>query len=169
MKVEKQRNDELQKVADLIEDIKFGMLTSQDEKGRLISRPMAALEMDAAGTLWFFTKQHSGKVAQVEGESPQVNISFEDADDASYVSIAGRAEVLHDRAKIEELWSPMAKPWFKGGKDDPELMLLKVKTERADYWDSNSSKMVRLFEIAMSSMTGKNYAEGDQGTVEQRG
>lgn len=166
MKTERQHNPELQKIADLVEDIDIAMLTSQDGD-HLMSRPMAALQMDEDGSLWFFTQAHSGKVAQVAVDSPQVNVAFSDEDDASYVSVSGRAEVSRDRAKIDELWTPMAKPWFKD-KDDPELALLKVTTERADYWDSSSSKMVRLFEMARAAVTGTSYGEGDHGTVRNK-
>ncbi len=162
MKTAEQSNEGMKKVADLIDDIGIGMLTSEDAHGSLVSRPMQALEIDAAGSLWFFTSADSHKV----DESPKVNVAFADADDASYVSVSGRGALVKDRAKIDELWTAMAKPWFPNGKDDPNLALLRVDVDSAEYWDSNSSKMVRLMAMAASSIAGKPIGMGENRTVQ---
>ena len=155
----------MEKVRELIGDIKTGMLTTQDESGKLFSRPMATMQMDEQGTLWFLTKEHSPKAGQIK-QNYQVNVAYAHPDEASYVSISGTAEELTDRAKIDELWSAMAKPWFPEGKDDPELAVLKVTTETAEYWDSTSSRMIRLFEMARAALTGDTYKEGDNKVVQ---
>jgi general stress protein 26 len=54
-----------------------------------------------------------------------MNSADADPDRQRYVSVAGRAWLLRDRAKIDELWSPLYKAWFPDGKDDPELALLR--------------------------------------------
>lgn len=149
----------------MVEDIRIAMMTTVDEGGHLVSRPMAMMQMDADGTLWFFTKKSSPKVDQIEHNEQQVNLSFADVGNASYVSISGTAQELDDRAKIDELWSPMAKPWFHDGKDDPQLTLLKVHTDMAEYWDSTSSRMIRLLEMARAAITGDTYREGENRKV----
>lgn len=149
----------------MVEDIRIAMMTTVDEGGHLVSRPMAVMQMDADGTLWFFTQKSSPKVDQIEHNEQQVNLSFADVGDASYVSISGTAQELDDRAKIDELWSPMAKPWFPEGKDDPQLTLLKVHTDMAEYWDSTSSRMIRLLEMARAAVTGDTYKEGQNRKV----
>ena len=40
----------------------------------------------------------------------------------------------NDRAVIERLWNPFVAAWFKGGKDDPNLALLRFDAERAEIW-----------------------------------
>jgi len=161
METQQQKNAGLEKIKDMVDDIRIAMMTTQDEQGNLVSRPMACMQMDADGTLWFFTKKASPKVTQVEQHDDKVNLSFADASDSDFVSISGTAKELDDRAKIDELWSDMAKPWFPKGKDDPELTLLKVHTELAEYWDSNDSRLVRLFEMARAAVTGDTYKEGE--------
>jgi general stress protein 26 len=153
------------KIKDLITGIRTGMLTTLDESGHLVSRPMACMSVDDDGSLWFFTKKHSAKVEQIEQTKHQVNVSFADTDDASYVSVSGHADEVDDRVKIAELWSPMVKPWFPNGQDDPELTLLHVQTDVAEYWDSASSRMVRLAEMARAIVTGDTYKEGEYGKV----
>jgi general stress protein 26 len=160
-----QQNTDLEKVKEMVEDIRIAMMTTVDEGGHLVSRPMAVMQMDADGTLWFFTKKSSPKVNQIEHNEQQVNLSFADVGDASYVSISGIAQELDDQAKIDELWSPMAKPWFPEGKDDPQLTLLKVHTDMAEYWDSTSSRMIRLLEMARAAVTGDTYGEGENRKV----
>lgn len=165
METQTQHNTDLEKVKEMVEDIRIAMMTTVDEGGHLVSRPMAVMQMDADGTLWFFTQKSSPKVDQIEHNEQQVNLSFADVGDASYVSISGTAQELDDRAKIDELWSPMAKPWFPEGKDDPQLTLLKVHTDMAEYWDSTSSRMIRLLEMARAAVTGDTYKEGQNRKV----
>lgn len=161
METQQQNNPKLEKVKDMVDDIRIAMMTTTDEGGNLVSRPMACMQMDADGTLWFFTKKSSPKVEQVEQHDNKVNLSFADAGDSDFVSISGTAQELDDRAKIDEIWSDMAKPWFPKGKEDPELTLLKVHTDMAEYWDSNDSRMVRFLEMARSIVTGTTYKEGE--------
>lgn len=161
MKSLPQRHDGMKKIVDLIEGIDVAMLTTRSSDGRLFSRPMAPLEIDADGSLWFFTSERSAKVHQLDS----VNLAFTDEDDATYVSISGRAGVVDDRARIEQLWTVAAKPWFPSGKDDPDLVLLRVDTDIAEYWDANSSKMVRLLAMAASALSGKPVGLGEHEVV----
>ncbi|MEZ0607134.1 pyridoxamine 5'-phosphate oxidase family protein [Fibrella sp. WM1] len=161
METQTQHNPQLEKVKEMVEDIRIAMMTTVDEQGNLVSRPMACMQMDADGTFWFFTQKSSPKVDQIQHNENKVNLSFADVSDADYVSISGTSQELDDRAKIDELWSDMAKPWFPKGKDDPELTLLKVRAELAEYWDSNDSRIVRLFEMARAAVTGDTYKEGE--------
>ena len=150
MKKATQRNEGMQKAADMIEHVKVGMLTTADETDRLTSRPMYTLEMDADGAIWFFTKAHSGKTHALD----HINLTFTDPGDADFLSITGSAVLVQDRAKIDELWGPATIPWLRGGKDDPEVALLKVTIDSAEIWDANDSTMVRLIAMAAAAVTG---------------
>jgi len=158
-------NKQLEKVLDIIEDVQIAMMTTVDDQGNLVSRPMAALQVDEDGTIWFFTKRSSPKVDQIDNNENRVNLSFASVSDADYVSVSGRAQELNDRAKIDELWNPMAKAWFPEGKDDPDLVLLKVHTDMAEYWSANDSKMVRLFQQATAAITGNPPDMGENEKV----
>lgn len=153
METKPQKNEQLEKVRKIVGDVKIAMMTTVDEAGHLTSRPMAAMQMDEAGCIWFFTQKSSPKVDQIEQNERQVNLAFADVSNADYVSISGTADELDDRAKIDELWNPMAKAWFPNGKDDPDLTLLRVKTQMAEYWSSNDSRMVRLFQQLKAAVT----------------
>ena len=57
------------------------------------------------------------------------------------------------------------KAWFPEGKDDPNLCLIKVKTDEAHYWDADSTKMVEVLKIVTSVITGKHLGEGVHGDL----
>ncbi len=139
---------------DMISHIKFAMLTTSDEDGSLRSRPMANKQGDEFdGALWFFTRASSHKVDEVE-KAHEVNVSFSDPEKQSYVSVSGTAELVRDRAKAEELWTPMTGIWFQNGLEDPDLALLKVTVSKAEFWDNPSSKMVQAFGVARAAVSG---------------
>ncbi len=165
MDTEQQNNKEMDKVRKLVEDIRIAMMTTVDEHDNLVSRPMAALQVDEDGTLWFFTKRSSPKVDQIDNNSHRVNLTFSNVSDADYVSISGKAQELDDRAKVDELWNPQAKAWFPDGKDDPDLVLLKVHTDMAEYWSSSDSTMVRFFQQATAVVTGNPPKMGENKKV----
>ena len=160
MKTATQTNPNFAHVAQLIEGISIAMLTTVEADGMLASRPMAALEMDASGALWFFTDVHSSKVEHLRA----ANLSFTDPDRGTYVSLSGRGEMDTDRNHIEQLWTPFAKPWFPDGPDSPNLALLKFIPDTADCWDAPNSKMVRTFGVIASIVAGKPLGMGEHGS-----
>lgn len=164
MDVQQQATDNMEKVAELVKEIRFAMLTTAEPDGTLHSRPMSTLQMDEEGCLWFFTGEHSYKVGDVDQQA-RVNLAYARPDKQDYLSISGTAEVVHDRAKMEELWTPWLKPWFQDGLDDPELVLLKVHVDEANYWDAPGSAVKRLYGLAKGILTGNTDALGGQGSA----
>ena len=139
---------------ELIDAINFAMLTTVTPGGVLRSRPMATQQFDAkTGSIWFLTSSDSPKVDEIADEQ-QVGLSYAEPSNQRYVSVSGRARVIRDKAKAAELWTPAAKIWFPDGVDDPRLVLLCIEVEAAEYWDSPSSKMVKLFGLAKLAVTG---------------
>ena len=165
METKPQNNPQLEKVRELIGDIRIAMMTTVDSQGNLVSRPMAVQQVDEDGTIWFFTQRSSPKVDQIDNNQHRVNVAFASVSDASYVSVSGTADELDDRAKIDELWDPQAKAWFPKGKDDPELILLKVHTDMAEYWNASDSRMVRFFQQATAAITGNPPKMGENEKV----
>jgi general stress protein 26 len=158
--------DDLEKLREMIKDIDFCMLTTVDENGDLHSRPMSSNgDIDGNGDLWFFTYSSSHKVAEI-GKAPKVNASFSDTDKHRYVSVTGAAQLVRDRAKIEELWRPQFKIWFPKGTDEPDIALLRVSAEKAEYWDSPSSSIARAFYFVSALVTGTEMGGGENKKVE---
>ena len=149
-----QHQKHVAKLAKLIKGIKFAMLTTAMPDGTLRSRPMATQQMDFDGALWFFTYYSSGKVDEIRSDQ-HVNVSYADPSDNRYVSVSGRAMIIRDRKKSEELWTELHRAWFPKGLDDPNLALLRVDVNEAEYWDSPSSKVVQLAGFVKAMVTGK--------------
>ena len=158
--------NDLEKLRELVKDIDFCMLTTVDEGGGLHSRPMSSNgDIDENGDIWFFTNASSHKVSEI-AKLPKVNVSFADPDKQRYVSVSGTAQLVRDRAKIDELWRPEFKIWFPEGKDDPEVALLCVSLEKAEYWDSPSSTIGYALSFVSSLVTGKQPDMGENKKVD---
>jgi general stress protein 26 len=155
----------VQKLADLIRDMKFAMLTTLDPDGSIRSRPMATQKSEFDGDLWFFTGKNSGKINSIQNDQ-HVNVAYADSDGQRYVSVSGRAEIITDRKKISELWTPAMKAWFPKGVDDPDISLIRVRAESAEYWDSPSSPIVHLIGFAKAIITGERPQLGDNERME---
>ena len=159
------RENDLEKLRELVKDIDFCMLTTIDEGGDLHSRPMSSNgDIDADGDIWFFTSASSHKVSEIN-QLPKVNVSFADPENQRYISVSGTAQLVRDRAKIDELWRPEFKIWFPEGKDDPEVALLRVSLEKAEYWDSPSSTIGYALSFVSSLVTGKQPDLGENRKV----
>jgi general stress protein 26 len=148
-----QYTDQLNDLAAKIKQVEFGMFTSSNDSRILTSRPMTQQQVDALGNMWFFVSDQEAFTRDLLGNA-QVNVAFSDIHDNLYVSVTGRAELLRDRIKAEELWSEKVAAWFPGGLDDPHLALIKVKIQSAEYWDAPSSKMTQFFSMAKAAFTG---------------
>jgi len=144
--------DGVAKVAELVERASICMLTTMTADGRHLARPMALQEVEFDGDLWFFAASDSAKVDQVRS-NPQVNVSFSNNKQSEWTSIAGAAEVIDDRGKAQQLWSPTLKAWFPDGLETPELILIKVHADGAEYWSGPSSKLVRLIGGIRAAVT----------------
>jgi general stress protein 26 len=151
--------NDTQRLAKLVEKIQFTMLTTVNkDDGSLRSRPMTLQEREFDGDFWFFASKHMAAVEDLRSDSA-VNLAFADPAHSRYVSVVGMGEVVDDKAKAAALWKPALKAWFPEGLDDPELTLIRVQVESADFWETPSSKVVQLAGFAKAMLTGKR-AEG---------
>lgn len=159
---QRSHEDDVAKLRGLIKHIGIGMLTTVDNRdGTLRSRPMSTNgEVEFDGDVWFFTYGSAHKVEEIERQ-PQVNVSFSNPEKQEYVSLTGTAHLVTDRAKIEQLWRPHLKAWFPDGADTPDIALLKVNVEKAEYWDAPSGIVAHVFSLAKAAVTGQPATPGD--------
>ncbi len=153
----------ISKVTDIINDSKIGMLTTINEAGALVSRPLAVQDVKDDGDMWFFTGLGTSQVAHVRADA-RVNVAF--GKNTEWVSVAGTAEVVTDRAEIHELWNQAVEAWFPDGPDTPEVVLLHVESDSAEYWHSPGGRAATVLQWAKSRVTGKQMDTGESGTVE---
>jgi general stress protein 26 len=162
---EKTEQEKRETVKELIKNARISMLTTMTADGKHVSRPMALQDVEFDGDLWFFAYSDSDVIAQI-GANPQVNVSFSDEKQNNWISISGAAVRVDDRAKAEELWSAPLKAWFPDGLDTPNLTLIKVHADTAEYWESaHSSRVITLIGYAKAAVTGKTPDAGENETV----
>ncbi len=160
-----EQHPDIQKLAEMMKGIKFAMLTTIEDDGSLHSRPMTTQEVEFDGDLWFFTRADAPKVWEA-GQHRQVNVSFADPGKSKFISASGKAQLVRDRAKMEELWKAPYKIFFPQGLDDPEIALLKISVEKAEYWDSSPTAIGRAFDFAKAYVTKDVSKLGDHAKVD---
>ena len=154
----------------LIEDVRFAMLCTRDAEGGLRSRPMTTLRRRDADErdIWFFTANDAPPAQDIERDGT-VNLAYASPSKDLYVSVGGQASIVTDRALMRELWTPMAKAWFPDGPEAPDLRLVQVRIEQADYWDIKESKPTQVFLMAKAALTGDRPDDlGRHGSVSVR-
>jgi general stress protein 26 len=141
-----------EKFHSLLEEFGVAMLITRTKEDLIRARPMAVAQVEADGTLWFATGRHSGKVEDLDHDS-QVAVTMQSK--MCFVSISGQGKLVDDRARLDKMWKTEWKVWFPGGKDDPELVLLRVTIEAGEYWDNSGTAGLKyLVEAGKALLTG---------------
>jgi general stress protein 26 len=159
-----EQEEALKKLKKLADEIRVCMFITTNTGEHEHTRPMATIEAEEDGTLWFYTDIRSIKVQEVETDR-QVHLTYAHPGKESYMDVRGTATVITDRQQIKDKWSSYVKAWFPGGAEDPNLALLKVRPGQCYYWDSETGKMVQFVKIAVAAITGKQIAEGAEGSL----
>ena len=106
------------------------------------------------------TDVHSAKHVEVDA-APDVGLVFIDPKDKAYLSITGRASVMRDAVKTQEVWRKTDEVWWPGGPGDPEVCLLIIEPLTAELWDGPATAAVAAFEFAKARLTGMKPNLGD--------
>jgi general stress protein 26 len=155
---------DIEKLGELIEGIETAMLTTHAADGSLVSRPLQTLALDADGELVFFTAADSGKIDELTSDH-DVNLTYADPARRVYVSVRGTARIDRDRATIDALWSPVQKIFFPNGKDDPNLVVLRVRVRDAAYWESAGNFVARALDFARGMLSEEPRDLGRHGKL----
>ncbi|GAA1968162.1 pyridoxamine 5'-phosphate oxidase family protein [Nocardioides panacihumi] len=154
-------SDEQEKVVDLMKDLHIGMLTTFGPEGPR-SVPMARQQVEPSAELWFISARDTRHVEDI-ARDPKVHLTF--SSNATWVAMSGRAQVVDDGAKLEELWTTFAEAWLPGGPEDPNATLIKVDVDEVEFWDTPGGKIASLVSLAKTKLTGETY-DADHGTVQ---
>lgn len=155
-----------QRLWEMIKDIRFAMLTHRHGDGALHSHPLTTLNrgLGELPVLYFFVSRRT-ELGQRLRNDGNVNVSYADPHNDRYVSISGQATVSEDRDTRHRLFNPMAKAWFPGGADDPDLELVEVHITHAEFWDIRESKPTQLFKLAAAAVSGERPTIGEHHEV----
>ena len=158
-------NEAIDKLKSLVEDIEICLFcTDLKTDDGSTCRPMSVIKVCDQGNIWFFSEKNSDKNRAILDDN-NVQLFFSHPAKSSYLVVNGEAEIILDKTKIEELWTPVAKIWFKEGKDDPNISIIKVTPTTAYYWDTDGNKMINFIKMVASVVTGTNLVNGKEGTI----
>jgi general stress protein 26 len=146
------KQDDIETLRELIKEIDTAMLTTATEEG-LVSRPMKTQQVEFDGDLWFFTKKETDKYEEIL-HNQDVNVAYVGK---SYVSVRGRAEIVEDLGKKKELWSKIYEEFMQTSYDDPNVILIKVEVEAAEYWENgNFTKKMAFYYKRMTGQSARS-------------
>ena len=108
------------------------------------SEPMTAqIDDDQPNTLFFFAGRDN-RIAKGGDAMAQ----FVGKGHDFFACLAGNVSRDDDRAQIDKLWNNQVEAWFPGGKQDPNLTLLRFDIDSAELWETDISlggKLKMLF------------------------
>ena len=154
----------IKKIKELVKDITTCMFCTEVEKPPFKTRPMATLDVDDEGNVWFMSSRNSSKKHEIKTDA-QVQLIYAKGVTSHFLSISGKARITKDKEMIDQLWNAFAKAWFQEGKDDPNISVIKIIPEKAYYWDTVHGKMVSLLKIAASVVSGKTIDDRIEGSM----
>ncbi|HVZ13116.1 MAG TPA: pyridoxamine 5'-phosphate oxidase family protein [Bauldia sp.] len=112
-------------------------------------RPMAVAVSRKDNALYFLSDVTSDKDYEIQFD-PAVIVAFVDPAAHKYAWVSGRATVANDRLRIRQLWTPAAEAWWDSA-EDPDIRVVKVVPERADYW-TGGGKIASYAALASSEV-----------------
>ena len=161
------KQEQMDTIQAMVKDIKYTMMTTRNGENHLHSCPMNTTETSiGAKEIWFIGDKTTQAVDNINN-NPQVNLSYVSQDGKDYVSINGKAELVDDKAKLDELWSPIYNAFYEHGKEDENVQLIKVVPNGAEFWRSGSG-IINAAKLAVAAVQDGKIADslGDNGSVE---
>ncbi len=158
------QQDAIQKIQELASSGSFVMLCTRLGHQPFNTCPMTVQQVADNGTFWFFSAKNSDHNQDI-ARDPRTQVLLSDPGSSDYLSLFGHAAIVNDRTKAEELWTATDKAWFENGIDDENFSLVKFTPSEGQYWDTKSNKMVTMFKLAASVITGNKAEIGETGSL----
>jgi general stress protein 26 len=116
---------------DVMKRAKFPMLATVDEAGQPRVRPVSPVRTD--GFTVFVANLRSYHKTREIAANPRVELCYLD-ERHDQVRITGAAEILADRALLDEIWStnPLLRRYL-GTPDNPDLIIYRIRPERVRF------------------------------------
>jgi general stress protein 26 len=121
------------------------------------ARPMTAQLDGERGPVWFFTAKDNAIVRKL-GQGNRAIATFASKGHDIFATVHGTVSLDTDRANVDRFWNRYVAAWFKGGKDDPQLALLRLDAERAEIW-VDASSLVAGIKLLLGTDPRKEYRD----------
>ena len=113
------------------------------------TRPMTAQvdvpeggDKDDGGQIYFFASKSEHLVTAL-GQSHNAVATYASKGHDLFAHVHGQLVLDQDRSVIERLWSPVIASWYKDGKDDPDLALIRFDTDSATIWKAETGATLK--------------------------
>lgn len=107
------------------------------------------LDKHANHAIWFFSHK-PGKFAALG----PATATFQSKGHDIYARFHGNLVVETSKERFDQFWSNFADAWYEGGKDDPEILFLRMDLGAAEIWDGD----IGLLDTAKMAL-GMNVRE----------
>ena len=153
-----------EKFWDEIKDSPFMMVGLQGVDNGF-TRPMTA-QIDE-GRIYFFAAR-SEDLFKNMARSNRAIATYAGKGHKLFASIHGTLVEDIDRAVVDRLWNPIIASWYKDGKDDPNLVLLRFDALTADVWEADTGSTLKAAAMNMlfNIDPGKEHQKDHRAEVE---
>ncbi|MGY4385848.1 general stress protein 26 [Pedobacter sp. UYP24] len=127
-------------------------------------RPMSIQEVDDEGNLWIVISNDSNTHQEIHSDS-RVKLYFQASKHSDFLYFTADAQLVHDKAKVKSLWSPLMKTWFTEGEDDPRIALVKIVPSDGYYWDNKHGDFVAGIKMMVGAAIGKTLDDSIEGKI----
>lgn len=141
-----------------IKDVRAAMLAI----GTARHVPMTLYPREDDQAIWFITAKGTALVEALEADEHAASLIVTGQTDM-HGRIEGDAVLVTDRAKLEELWSPVADSWFDGI-DDPSIRLICLRPKTAELW-LTPGFFGMAYQVVKAEVTGEKPDMGDHLTL----
>jgi len=120
--------------------------------------PMAAqLDKDADSAIWFFThtKSHFARLGPVTA-------TFQ-GDDMMFARFNGTLVNEDSQERFDHFWNNFVKAWYDGGKDDPDIVFLRMDLGEAEIWDGDMG----VLDVAKMALGMNVHDDAEEDHVKQ--
>ena len=159
----KDDNAQLDRVWEIIEKTGICMMVTRFTGG-LRARPLEARPDRDADTIWFLTDVRGLKDDEIQADS-SVCLTFAYPKEKVYLSLTGKASTNRDPARARSLWNDEQNVWWPGGPDDPNLLVIRFRPDRAEMWDGPASSTVAALEFVKARIIGTKPDLGENRKV----
>jgi general stress protein 26 len=121
------------------------------------ARPMTAQVEGELGPIWFFTATDNAIVEKL-GQGNRAIATFTSKGHDLFATVHGELSIDHDPSTVDRLWNRPVAAWYDGGKNAPQLVLLRLEPERAQIWQDASS-LVAGIKALLGSDPKRDYKD----------
>lgn len=101
------------------------------------------LDKHANSAIWFFTHKNSAFAAL-----GPVTATFASKGHDLFARFTGTLSVETSQERFDQFWNNFVKAWYEGGKEDPDLLFVRMDLGDAEIWDGDMS-LINVAKMAL--------------------